>query len=442
MEHVSSKKRKRHGESSGKPKKKVSLDAPASTATISSVLQSRSCPPVIATSPGLEIADDVFFHPYLHGSRSKTSKSRNGDAPEMMLHSRSHRSLNYTAKEEGRTGNAPAVNHFVAIFDPKTGEVELIEGKKMVVRGVVRAKLAPTSSAGEAEARMTLMDRRTDLGQTFGTKKAKKALRENVLNAITPQTNAGESPSKIDDAQKAMLQNVGQLTATMATKEELEDAVREAKLVPKANMDAQDIQDAYDPKVIIGSDILNLVPVREWQEKVQHNEGVTTASRFVAARVNAIANNKDAIIRLRVLRYFSFVHLFYVGAKPGRQRHTRQVPPRDKLRELLAPAPEAVVENIRRKFSDGGIMRSSHIKLLMTSCCVYACIVDNFEVDTQQLREDLRLDQSEVNQFFREIGGQVKPVSNKAEGGHPMHIGRLTLPLKFPQQRHVAPRRK
>lgn len=72
----------------------------------------------------------------------------------MMLHSRSHRSLNYTAKEEGRTGNAPAVNHFVAIVDPKTGEVELIEGKKMVVRGVVRAKLAPASSAGEAEARM------------------------------------------------------------------------------------------------------------------------------------------------------------------------------------------------------------------------------------------------------------------------------------------------
>lgn len=288
----------------------------------------------------------------------------------------------------------------------------------------------------------TNMERKTDLGQTFGTKKAKKAIRENVLNAIAPEKKPGDgSPTKIDNAARAMLDSVGALTSQMATREQLQAVVDEAKPVPKANLEATEIQDVYDPDVIIGSDILNLVPIREWQEKARHKEGIQIPSRFIAARVNAIATNDDALTRLRVLRYMGFVLLFYLGTKPGKQKGTRQLPSREKLRELLSPAPEAVVENIRRKFSDAGTMRKFHIDLLMTHCCVFACIVDNFEVDTENLRDDLRIDQGSINKFFHEIGGRVKPVGSKAEGRQ-ANIARLALPLDFPKQRHIAPRRK
>lgn len=49
MAEAGGKKRKRAGEASGKPKKKVVLDAPPSTATVSSVLRPKLCPPVIGT---------------------------------------------------------------------------------------------------------------------------------------------------------------------------------------------------------------------------------------------------------------------------------------------------------------------------------------------------------------------------------------------------------
>ena len=287
-----------------------------------------------------------------------------------------------------------------------------------------------------------MLERRTDLGQTFGTKKAKKVLRENVLNAIAPQKNSDDSPMRIGSAGKATLNNVGQFTTQMATKEELQAAVDEAKPIPKANLDAEDIQDVYDPNVIIGSDILNLVPIREWQEKARHKESIQTASRFVAARVNAIASNDGDLMRLRVLRYFNFALMFYLGSKPGKQRGTRQIPQREKLRELLSPAPDAVVENIRRKFSDAGIMRKFHMDLFFAHCCAFACIIDNFEVDTQNLKDDLRLDQKAINTYFHEIGGRVKPVSNKAAGMPVVHMARLKLPLDFPKQRQIAPRRK
>jgi DNA-directed RNA polymerase I subunit RPA49 len=287
-----------------------------------------------------------------------------------------------------------------------------------------------------------MLERRTDLGQTFGTKKAKKALRDNILNAIAPKKQPGDSPMKIDDAAKAILNSVGKVTTNMATREELQDAVDEAKPVPKANMNAEYIQDVYTPKDLIGEEVLNLVPIREWQEKVRNKEGIQTASRFVAARVNAIAANDDALTRLRVLRYFNFVLMFYLGTKPGRQRGTRQLLQRDKLRELLSPAPEAVIDSIRRKFSESGVMRKVHIDLLMAYCCVFACIVDEFQVDTQNLKDDLRLEQKMMNMYFHEIGGRVKPVKDKSEGGRTIHLAKLTLPLDFPKQRHMAPRRK
>lgn len=366
--------------------------------------------------------------------------------------------MDYTVKADGARGVKPALNHFLGIYDPKTGKLEVVEAKKMTMRAAVRAKQSAAAAAGERDASQvclaqhfmqaclanksqTMMQLKTDLGQTFGTKKAKKAIQENVLNAIAPQNKAGEAPTKIDAAARAMLSSVGEVTSTMASREELQAVVDEARPVPIPNLEATEIQDVYDPKRIIGADILKLVPVREWQEKVQHKESIQVPSRFVAARVTRVAGNEDATDRLRVLRYFFFVLLFYLHSKPGKARGTRSIPPRDKLREFLAPAPEAVVESIRRKFSERGEMRKFHIDLLITHCCVFASIIDNFEVDTQNLRDDLKIDQKTMNAYFHEIGGRVKPVTNK-ETKTTVSLARLALPLNFPKQRHIAPKRR
>lgn len=340
--------------------------------------------------------------------------------------------------------------------------MEVVQAKRMVIRATVRERQTAEEESvkgnpkqvsprghpmellrGKLLTRMqTMMERKTDLGQTFGTKKAKKAIEETAMNAISPQKRSNDaSPFKADAASQAMLNSVGEITATMASREELQAVVDEAKPVPKPNLEAKQVEDVYDPQALIGSEILNLVPVREWQEKAQHRENISLVSRFVAQRVNRLAGDSEATTKLRVLSYMYFVLLFYMSAKPGKERGTRQLPPRDKLQEALQPAPEAVVENIRRKFSDAGVMRKFHTDLLMTHCCAFACIVSNFELDTQNLRDDLRLDQKTMNQYFHEIGGRVKPQSNK-ENGRTVHMGRLSLPLDFPKQRHLAPKRR
>jgi DNA-directed RNA polymerase I subunit RPA49 len=408
-------------------------------------------------TPGIQIPNNLSFNSYAPRelAQSKSRSKRHAGGSELLLHSTTHHSLNYTAREEGARNGTPLVNHYIGVYDPKTGKMQVVEAKKMVVRPQVRAKqteaddevpkkvgnlvnLSRFKLAGKLTRKQTNFDRKTDLGQAFGTKKAKKALNDMVINAIAP-TSRDAPKTKVDDAAKAMLSSVGAITSTMSSRELLQSVVDEAKPVPKANLEAEEIQDVYDPKVIIGEDILRLVPIREWQEAVEHNDSIEVQSRYVAERVAAIASNPDAVQRLRVLRYAYFVMLFYKSSV-AKGRGVRKIPQNDKLRTLLEPAPEAVVESIRRKFSEAGEMRKFHQELLFTYMCAMTCIIDNFEVDTQHLVKDLSIDQKSLNKFYQEIGGRVV---QKAIPGTKLkrNVAVLSLPLKFPKQ-SVGPRGK
>lgn len=273
-----------------------------------------------------------------------------------------------------------------------------------------------------------------ELGEAFGTKKAKKALQAVQENAML----AARSGGKLDRDDRALVDTIKESSHHIATREELQAAVDSARPVPRGNFDARDIQDVYVPAEIIGSEVLKAIPVMDWQEKVKNMEAVHVPSRFVANRINRVASNEDAVQRLKVMRYLLWLIIFWATTAQGRERGTKSIGKRDKLRQVMAPAPEPVIESIRRKFSDNGIMRKAHIDLLMTHCCVFASIIDNFEVTTFDLREDLRLEQKQLNQYFMEIGARMK--QSKA-GDKIHHIAKLALPLQFPKMRQPPKRR-
>ncbi|EGU74305.1 hypothetical protein FOXB_15188, partial [Fusarium oxysporum f. sp. conglutinans Fo5176] len=220
---MGSEKRKRSGDST-KPKKKVVIDAPPSSATVSSVLRPKFCPPVIATAVGFQVPKNIPFHSYApkNGAKSKGKQPESAAEKDFLLHSNAHRSMDYTVKSDEPRGKKPALNHFLGIYDPKTGKLEVVEAKKMTMRASVRARQGAAATSGQRDNSQTMLQLKTDLGQTFGTKKAKKAIQENVLNAIAPQKKAGEEPAKIDAAARAMLNSVGEVTSTMSSREELQ----------------------------------------------------------------------------------------------------------------------------------------------------------------------------------------------------------------------------
>ncbi|KAK4193954.1 RNA polymerase I associated factor, A49-like protein [Podospora australis] len=428
MAEASQRKRRRADDDSSESKSKKA-GGPAATFSITDIQKPQTSPPVLAITPGFSLNQNQPFNVYEKASEPTTKRRKSGGipaAPELALHSSAHTSIDYTAREAD-----PLLNHYVAIVDPKTGEVEIISAKKMLVRHKVRAKSELDDSA-ENRAAQTQYEKRTALGEEFGTRKAKKALKAVADNAIMASTD------KMGAAERVMLDSVNDVYKTMATKEELQAAVDQVRPVPRGNFNAEDIQDVYIPAEIIGAEVLNAIPVMDWQETVKKLEPVHVPSRFVAHRINRVASSEDAVPRLRVLRYLLWVLIFWATTGKGRERGTKSIGKRDKLREMLAPAPEVVIENIRRKFSDNGVMRKEHMELLMTHCCVFASIIDNYEVNMADLREDLKLEQKQLSQYFMEIGARIK--QSKA-GDRVNHIAKLAIPLQFPRIRQVARRK-
>jgi DNA-directed RNA polymerase I subunit RPA49 len=102
-----------------------------------------------ALTPGISLPNSFPFDVYQKDEQPTAKRRKSGGLPpssEMALHSSAHRTIDYTAREERWKSVDTLLNHFLAVIDPRTGEVEVVQAKKMVVRGTVRSKQAPTEA--------------------------------------------------------------------------------------------------------------------------------------------------------------------------------------------------------------------------------------------------------------------------------------------------------
>lgn len=88
---------------------------------------------------------------------------------------------------------------------------------------------------------------------------------------------------------------------------------------------------------------------------------------------------------------------------------------------------------------------------LILHICAITLHIDDFVTDTHNIREDLRLEPQQMNQYYSELGCKVSPPSEKerakfglkdkaAAQGHT--VARLTIPPVWPKQRVIVQRKK
>lgn len=278
---------------------------------------------------------------------------------------------------------------------------------------------------------------RNELGQTFGTKKAKKAIASLTENAISAPRDPAAKP-KLDATASAMLETMKSTTADMATRAELQSAADDAKPRPRANVEASNIQDVYTIEELVGLEILKNIQIKDWQDAAREKKNVQTKSAFVAHRLQRFASDPESVQKTKLLRFLLALIDFYNVCKPARS--SRRVPERSELREAI-DCGDSVIESIRRKFSDASLMTKFQSDLLITHVCVLALMIENYEVDMYDLKEDLKLELKPMTQYFQEIGAKVgaapaKEVNmnkwSKAEAAQHRYA-RLRLPLEFPK---------
>ena len=280
-----------------------------------------------------------------------------------------------------------------------------------------------------------MREQRNNLGQAFGTKKAKKAIASVTENAISARTG---QPATMDAAAQAMIASMAKDAEGMATRDQLAAEANASKPRPRANLSATDIKDVYTVDNLIGVDILKVVPVFDWQQAINAKKEIIVRSEYVAHRIQRVSSSTE---KLRILRYLLLLIDIHISSKPKKFGKGKMLPKRDEMKKVAGGLPEAVIESVRRQFSTSGEMSKYQTDLLTTHICALACLVDNYMVDMYDLQADLRLDVKGLSQYFQEIGAKITalPEQMKKELGldkasaAQRKLAKLKLPLDFPR---------
>lgn len=296
-----------------------------------------------ASSPGLNIPSTSFKT----FSKPTTSKKNPPETPtpsthSLLLHSTAHPKLDYIANQEPSENQS----HYIAVYDPETSSLQVLPAHPLTVRTTLRSEAQEVAAA---DAARTYAQQREELGMAFGTKKARKALNSKYENAITSGADREKVAGKLDAGETALMESVKDAANAMPEKQELQDTILASKPIPRPNLNAKNIEDAYPLSVLVPSGEMRALAVKDWQDAVEAGENIKTGSRFVASRVNWVTKSED-VPKLKALKYLLLLIDFYGALQPG--RGGKKVPIKDKLKEKLSTWPDALIDSVRRRFAE------------------------------------------------------------------------------------------
>ena len=287
------------------------------------------------------------------------------------------------------------------------------------------------------------MQQRQELGREFGTKKAKKIIADKTSNAIVNRDPKGKN--KTNDVQDAVLQSMPDAgTAAVNPDDEL-GASLASKPIPKPNLAAENIEDVYPFSTLVPPAEARMLDITSWQAETQKGNAVNFAHRFPAYRLNHLVQT-DQTQRLKALKYLHLLLSFHDALPTSSGRTGKKVPKKDVLVQKLSAFPEALVSLVRKRFaSESNELTKWHMQNLYTHICALSLFVDGWVTDTRNLKDDLRVEGKELQQYFRELGCRFGPptegererfeVKKGKESG--LRVGKLRLPLEFPKARRT-----
>ncbi|KAF1811925.1 hypothetical protein P152DRAFT_474175 [Eremomyces bilateralis CBS 781.70] len=445
------KKRKRTSDTGSNPSKRVSLQDKRESGKLKVQYEDADivCP-VIAESAGIALNPKLAFQPYKRERRSRRrgqpAESRGHD---LLLQSSQHPRIDYTATADVDDTIGKDLTHYVGVYDSNDNTLKIVPARKLIVRGSLREKPAPAESENaDGKSFHKAFELRRELGMEFGTVKTKKHLQAQASNALAQGTVLGGPKAELDRDDplvKAMLAAMPKTDAAATSRETLQLEIDAAKPRPDANLNAETADMVYTPESVIGQELMSYVTVQPWIEAIEAGNDVQLGSQYVARRLKELVDGGD-IKRLKCLRYLLFLVEVYQKIQEKGKRMKRW-PKKEDLLSSLSDGSEDLIEKSKRKFSeDRGDVSRWHLDLLITHIAALTLIIDEFDTDTFDIRNDLHLENQDMTQYFREIGCKVKSVPEneykkwgiKSKADASTHrMARLKLPLEFPKIRAI-----
>ncbi|KAJ5908211.1 hypothetical protein N7495_000893 [Penicillium taxi] len=484
------KKRKRASDRHERPTKKPALELQALPPLAASVVEDKSeLAPVIATTPGVLNAKSLRWDAYVktrdNASSSGVARNPGIVSSEILLQSSDHEKMDFVGREGTGDDTDSQLKHYVAVVDPERKTWQIVEARRVTLRGAVRSYRNASDDEDSEEEMNTMRAQRTALTNTFGTKQSRKAVQSMAENAKLSNAPVGAVP----EAGAALISSLPAGAASGLVKmANVQAEVQAAKPLPIPDLTAAHPADVYTIESLVpgGHSTLRLLTgIEEWKQQVEAGMGVTTGSRFVASRVEAVVLSGNQT-QLQVLRFIQLLLEFARCLKSGRGDKSsgpgsKKLPPREDLRKILSSTSgavskdsknteaesvdllsDSVVDAVRRRFAPNGAYMTKHEQtLLHTTICALSLHIppqpakdggssslggnspNELATDPSNLRDDLHIESNTMIQYFRELGCKIdKPretehkkwniKGGKAEA-NARRIARLRIPVEFPK---------
>ncbi|KAI9729988.1 MAG: DNA-directed RNA polymerase I subunit rpa49 [Cirrosporium novae-zelandiae] len=452
------------------PRKKVAFEG-SSVKEISILQESEEWSPIIATSAGLTLSKSFKFNAYQRPrkllQRSRPRSHSSFPSNELLLHSSSHPCMDHVVQEEELAGSDSTLKHYVGVFDPKTGKLEVIRARHMVVRASVRQSEEERKKAEEeieqnvryichikpleedfhgtnlciCKARSA----RAALTSAFGTKKSKAAIAAMTTNAITaPGSSDSGPPSALS---KAILSSMPTKVPTKESRAADLDALRP---IPAYNASTSDPKEVYPIASILPQVIATLIPTKDWVSLVASKTEIETPSRFVSRRIIEVVEGGDTT-QIKLLRYIAILIAFHNALKGGTHQGAslkKRLPNPEALNRTLQPYisdPTPILHILKNTFAPPsqtpGMLSPQSYILLVTTILVCTLYLDEFVTLTSDITEDLHLTTKDTNHYYAEVGCKVNsPLESERQRwglgkteARVRRVARLKAPVDFPK---------
>ncbi|KAG1838570.1 Rpa49 subunit specific to nuclear RNA polymerase I [Suillus subalutaceus] len=360
--------------------------------------------PVLANFPSVKPTKSTSFKCYKTQTQKPTTDNEEMPFVEIpMLIAGETEAVDFYSSEETRRGSLGS-RYLVGVHNKRTGITTLRAAPLHILTHEVKALKGLQPAAVSTLQRL---EARAALGETFGTKKAKLAIRAQERNKVDVSAMEGVA----DHLQESILKN----TSTLPSKEEAKANADSTRLVPQYDIDALNPNDIYP--------LHNMIPKPEWK--------ALSISNYMSAdgdakRVALLPFKRSHWVNDHLALAFAspspdkttIKMLIYISTMIAFHKATFKNINKDVIQEKLPMVPSVVIDGLLSRFSETA--RGS--------------------VDV--LAADLSMEPAKVNMLFKSLGCKINKLtqSDLKRLGLPdsaVDVKRAILktPLEFPKPR-------
>lgn len=331
----------------------------------------------------------------------------------------------------------------VAVISKK-GSADLISAESIELKAISKAV---SKRVAEDSATKTYREQRTNLGNEFGTLKAKKGLASQARNHI--------DSSELADFEDDVVEAVTTATANLPTQIQISEAMDEARPIPMYNAETLEVNEIYpvegyltdeEAGYIRSNAILDETDISKRMELLPYK-----ASQMVRDSLYKITDKtEETLYKTSLLYYLSLLIGFY---------REKRVKKRDDIKNKLGNPPDFLIEHMLYRYTtplSGGHKSQRYSSYMVNSrneaqiLCTIIIIVlrlNHNMVDIPILSQEVGIKPSKLSDVCKQVGCNVKNatlvhmdnIGRARSEANGWKVAELKAPLKLPE---LAARKK